>query len=117
MGFLNNTNPVQLSSKPKFQITLCILQRSLIELMYMEMFQEELPYSMPAPNGKEVLITVFADANLNHDYVIGKSVTCLLMMLNKTPVDWFSKRQNCVETATYGSEFMAVRIGTEKIMM
>ena len=37
------------------------------------------------------------------------------MMLNKTSIDWFSKKQNCVETATYGSEFMAARIVTDKI--
>ena len=38
------------------------------------------------------------------------------MMLNKTPIDWFSKKQNAVETATYGSEFVAARIGTDKII-
>ena len=78
--------------------------------------KEELPYNMPTPKGKEVMITVFADANLYHDYVTGRSVTGLLMMLNKTPIDWFSKKQNTVETATYGSEFVAARIGTEKII-
>ena len=37
-------------------------------------------------------------------------------MINKTPVDWFSKKQGSVETATYGSEFVAARIGTDKIV-
>ncbi len=34
----------------------------------------------------------------------------------QTPVDWFSKRQDCVETATYGSEFVAARQATEQVM-
>jgi hypothetical protein len=37
-------------------------------------------------------------------------------LLNGTPVDWFSKRQDTVETATYGSEFVAARIATEQII-
>jgi hypothetical protein len=31
-------------------------------------------------------------------------------------VEWFSKHQKTVETATYGSEFVAARIATEQIM-
>ena len=38
------------------------------------------------------------------------------MMLNKNPIDWFSKKQLSVESATYGSEFVAARIGTDKIV-
>ena len=37
-------------------------------------------------------------------------------MLNKTPIDWYSKRQNTVKTATYGSEFVTAGIGTKQIM-
>ena len=33
-----------------------------------------------------------------------------------TPTDWFSKRQATVETATYGSEFVAAKPATEQIM-
>ena len=75
---------------------------------------EEIPCNMPTPKGREVKITVFADANLYHDKVTGRSVTGLLMMLNGTPIDWYSKKQNTVETATYGSEFVAARIGVDK---
>ena len=37
-------------------------------------------------------------------------------MLNQTPVFWYSKKQKSVETATYGSEFVAAKIATEQIM-
>ena len=37
-------------------------------------------------------------------------------MLNKTPVDWFSKLQSTVETATFGSEGAAGRTCTEQVM-
>ena len=40
----------------------------------------------------------------------------ILHMVNQTPVMWFSKKQNTVETATYGSEFTVARQATEQIM-
>ena len=56
------------------------------------------------------------DANLNHCSTTGKSLTGCLHFVNKTPVDWYSKKQATVETATYGSEFVAAKIATEQIM-
>ena len=37
-------------------------------------------------------------------------------MSTKTPVDWYSKKQATVETATYGSEFVPPKTATEQIM-
>ena len=37
-------------------------------------------------------------------------------MINKTPIDWYSKKQATVETATYGSEFVAARTSVEQII-
>ncbi len=78
--------------------------------------EEQVPETLPRPKGKAVTITTFVDANLMHDVITGRSVSGIIHMMNKTPIEWFCKRQNQVETATYGSEFMAMRIGTEQIM-
>ena len=77
---------------------------------------EVLPEDMPTPRGKPVRTTSFVDANLLHCKVTGRSATGILHLINQTPCDWFSKRQNTVETATYGSEFVAARQCTEQIM-
>jgi hypothetical protein len=37
-------------------------------------------------------------------------------MFNKTVVDWYSKKQATVETATYGAEFVAARTAMEQII-
>ena len=37
-------------------------------------------------------------------------------MLNLTPMDWYSKLQTTVETATFGSEYVAARTCTEQII-
>ena len=78
--------------------------------------EEQIPTDAPKPLGKRVVTSDYVDANLYHDYVSGKSVTGILTFFNKTPVDWYSKKQATVETATYGSEHVAARTATEKIM-
>ena len=77
---------------------------------------EELPSDMLEPKGKQVVISVFKDANLYFDHVTGHAVTGIIPMLNKTPMDSTSKRQATVETATYGSELVAARIATDQIV-
>jgi hypothetical protein len=78
--------------------------------------QEDMPHDMPVPKGKVVRTTGYQDANLFHDLVTGHSMTGILQMLNQTPIHRFSKRQGCVQSATYGSEIMAARTATEQIM-
>jgi hypothetical protein len=62
---------------------------------------EELPQDAPKPCGKHVTLTHYVDANLMHDVITGRSVTGILHLVNKTSIDWFSKKQATVETATY----------------
>ena len=89
----NLTGPIQLYGEPK----------------------EIIPHDAPTPLGRYVTTTHFVDANLMHCMVSGKSVTGILHLVNQTPIDWFSKKQATVETATYGSEFVAARTCVEQI--
>jgi hypothetical protein len=75
-----------------------------------------LPKDAPPPLGKFVTLTHYVDANLMHDLVTGRSLTGILHLINKTPIDWYSKKQATVETATYGSEFVAARTCVEQII-
>jgi hypothetical protein len=77
---------------------------------------EEIPNNMITPLGKQIMMTTYVDANLMHDIMDGKSVTGILHFLNKTPIEWFTKKQGSVQTATFGSEFVAARTATEQII-
>jgi hypothetical protein len=77
---------------------------------------EELPVDIPMPKGKLVRTVTCVDANLYHCLVTGRACTGVLHFVNQTPIEWFSKRQGSVETATYGSEFVAARQATEQII-
>jgi len=78
--------------------------------------QELLPDDAPPPLGKRVALTTYVDANLYHDVVTGRAVTVLLRFINQTPFDWYWKRQATVESATFGSEFVAARTGIDHIV-
>ena len=77
---------------------------------------EETPTDAPEPLMKEVTITTFFDASLGCDMVTGRSMTGVLLFINRTLLKWYCKRQNTVETLTYGSELVAGKIATELIM-
>ena len=69
--------------------------------------KEQILHDAPEPLGKYVTLSHYVDANLLHDLVIGCSVTGILHIINGTPLDWYSKKQATIETATYGAEFVA----------
>jgi hypothetical protein len=75
--------------------------------------KEELPPDMPNPKMKPVDITIYYDASFADDLITRKSTTGLILFLNSTPVKWLSKRQNTIETSTYGAELVAGRMATE----
>ena len=77
---------------------------------------EQIPHDIPKPLGKHVQTTHYVDANLHHDLATGKAVIAALHFLNQTPIDAYTKWQSTVETATYGSEFVAARTAVDQII-
>ena len=75
---------------------------------------ESLPHDSREPLGRYVTLSHYVDANLMHCLLTRRSVTGVLHFINQTPIDWFSKKQATVETATYGSEFIAARTCVEQ---
>jgi hypothetical protein len=76
--------------------------------------KEIIPTDIPEPKGKYITLSHYSDVNLYHDMVTGRSVTAILHFLNQTPMDW--KKQATVETATFGSEFIAARTTIDQIV-
>jgi len=44
-----------------------------------------------------------------------RSHSGILIFLNRAPILWYSKRQNTVETSTFGSEYVAAKTAVEMI--
>ena len=77
--------------------------------------KERKSHDAPVPKGKPVVTTTYKDANLYHNLMTGRAVTGVLHFVNQTPIDWYTKKQETVETATYGSEFAAARTAIQQI--
>jgi hypothetical protein len=78
--------------------------------------KEIIPTDIPESKGTYVSLSHYFDANLCHDMVSGRFVTAILHFLNQNPMDWYSKKQATVETATFGSEFIAARATIDQIV-
>lgn len=77
--------------------------------------KEDIPIKMPEPLGNPVEIHCFVDASHASDVATRRSQSGILIFVNKAPVIFFSKRQNSVETSTFGSEFTAMKQAIELI--
>ena len=78
--------------------------------------EEEMPPKMPEPRGNPVIISAFVDANHAGNVVTRRSHTGIIIYVQNAPIIFYSKRQNTVEAATFGSEFVALRICKEMIV-
>jgi hypothetical protein len=76
---------------------------------------EPIPGDAPEPRGNVVSTHCFVDADHAGNRVTRRSQTGILLFICRAVVLWYSKRQNTVETSTFGSEFVAMRIAVELI--
>ena len=68
---------------------------------------------MPKPRDKIMTTHCFVDDNHDADKETRRSQTGILIFCNRYPILWFSKRQNSVESSTFGSEFTASKNALE----
>jgi hypothetical protein len=76
---------------------------------------ESIPHDLPEARGNYMSTHCFVDANHGADKVTRRSHTGILLFCNTAPVIWYSKRQNDVEIATFGSEFIALKTAIELV--
>ena len=62
-----------------------------------------------------VYVGCYVDADNAGNMLTRRSHTWIIIFVNNSPIIWYSKRQNIVESSRFGSEFIALRIATEMI--
>ena len=77
--------------------------------------KEQKPLNAPEPLGQAPSMSAFIDSDHAGNQVTRRSQTGIIIFLCMAPIIWFSKRQNTVETSSFGSEFIALRTGVEMI--
>jgi hypothetical protein len=73
------------------------------------------PPNAPELRSKSVTMTCYVDADHAGCHVTRRSQSGVLIYVNKAPILWYSKRQNTVETSTFGAEYIAAHIAVEMI--
>ena len=77
--------------------------------------KEAMPTDMIGTLVKEVVMRCFVDANHAEDKLTRRSCSGLSIFLQIAPIYYCSNRQNTVETSTFGSEFMAMKLACKYI--
>ena len=78
--------------------------------------QEVIPPNALEPLGRPIQINLFVDADHAGNVVTRRSHTGIIIFLNMSPISWYSKRQNTVESSTYSSEFIALKTAIEQVI-
>jgi hypothetical protein len=76
---------------------------------------EAIPPNAPPPLGKPVEVRCYVDADHAGDKLTRRSRTGIIIFLNNAPIVWYTKKQNTVETSSFGSEFVALKVATEML--
>ena len=70
--------------------------------------EEKLPGNSPSPHGKDFLVRAKVDADQSEDTQTRRSRTGFIVYLQCAPIYWFFKKQNSVESSSFGSKFCAM---------
>lgn len=75
---------------------------------------EVLPPNAPKPQGwgRAIQMNKFCHAAHANDHVTRRSISGFAMFLQGAPILWYSKRQNTIESSTFCSEFVVLKIAT-----
>ena len=95
--------------------TLIEIETNCLKSIYGEDNQESILYNTPEPLKNPMSVNVFADASHAVEKLPYSSHTEILSYVNNTLIYWFSKRQNTIETSTFGAELIAAWISMEKV--
>ena len=71
--------------------------------------EEQVPANAPEPRGMGFVMHAKIDADHASDTVTRRSRTGMLVWLNSSLIHWWSKKQNSVESSSFGSEFIAMK--------
>ena len=94
-------------TEPTFADSSACIQADQVELYPDD--QEAIPLNVPKARGNSVSSSVFANTDHTGCQVTHRSTTGILIFVNRAPIFWSYRRQNTVESSTFGLEHIAMR--------
>ena len=83
--------------------------------VYGDSLSEDLPPNMPEPRGLGFVLSTYIDSDHAGNTITRRSRTGFLVYFNSDLIHWMPKKQNSIETSSFGSEFCAMKVATEYI--
>ena len=77
--------------------------------------KEAIPMNAPEFQGKEVDIHMFMDSDHSGDEGSCRSWSGFLIYVNIALVQWFPEKQSTIETSVFGTEFITMKQGIDKL--
>jgi hypothetical protein len=77
--------------------------------------EEAIPRDAPELRGISVVTSCFVDSDHAGCRLTRRSHTGVIIFVNNALILWHSKRQNTVESSTFGSEFVALQMAVDMI--
>ena len=90
-------------------------RREVMKKIYYDA-EDEVPDNAPEARGKSVQLNLYVDADHAGNKVTRRSRSGILIFMNMALIVWDSKKQNTVESSTFGSEYIALKLSMEKII-
>jgi hypothetical protein len=78
--------------------------------------KEEVPLDFAIPLGRRVRIKAYVDADHAGNVISRRSQTGFIIFINSAPTIWYSKKQNTIESSTFGAEFVALHVCAESLI-
>jgi hypothetical protein len=78
--------------------------------------KEEIPIDFPIPLGNSVRIMVYVDVDHAGNAETQQSQTGFIIFVSSALVIWYSKKQNTIESSTFGMELVALHICIEALI-
>jgi hypothetical protein len=77
--------------------------------------EEELPPNARTPRGYGFKIRAYVDSDHAGDSIMRRLCSGFIIYLNSSPIYWTSKKQMSIETSSFGSEFISLKLCCEYI--
>ena len=77
--------------------------------------KEVIPPNAPKALCKEVYLRLYMDSSHADGKMMRRSQTGYLVFMNMALIDWMSKKQQTVKTSVFGTKFVALKHGIERV--
>jgi hypothetical protein len=115
-GYLNNNGRSWLVLDPTYLPDIACPEYDWTDFYASGEVKEPIPHDCPKPCGNSIQTMCFVDSDHAGNLVARRSHTGVVILINRAPIVWYTKKQGSIETSSFGSKFLAMKAGIELVV-